>query len=837
MNNIDTPLRPHYTISSLAVLLQAECIANHSANMAASIDLLLTDSRSVAIGERTVFFALVTAQGSGHSYIEQLYQKGVRCFVVERLNEGWTQLEAAVFLRVPNTLQALQHLAERHRQCIAHPVIGITGSNGKTTVKEWLYQLMMGWRRVVRSPRSYNSQIGVPLSVWLLGTPAEIGIIEAGISQIGEMATLAPIVAPTIGVLTNISDAHQEHFDSLEQKCLEKLQLFESANVLIYNADDSLISSCISKSNLRAKLLGWSLTDSHALLWIRTCRPLDAHTTFIAYSYLGFEGEFVLPFTDEAAIQNALHCLAVCLYLRMPQQKIANQMERLEPVAMRLEVMQGVRGCTLINDSYNSDFHSLDIALDFMARRAKDQRKILIISELELPHGETAKEFYQRVAERVKCRGVDEVLAIGQEFCAYQPIFAPLAISTFPSTDALYQSGVLTRLHDSVVLLRGGRTWGFDALLDTLLHQVHETTLEVNLSALVDNYNYYRALLPQSVRLMCMVKADAYGAGAIEVSQALQEHHVDYLAVAVADEGVALRKAGITANIVVMNPERSAFRSLFTHGLQCEVYSFDLLEALIAAAEREEIIHYPIHIKLDTGMSRLGFSPEHDMPRLIARLQKQQAVSVCSVFSHLAGSDSEVHDSFTQEQYKRFKHGAERLCAAFPHHTIIRHICNSAAIERFPQMHEDMCRLGLGLYGISPITGNLLHNVMTLRTTLLQIHTLAAGESVGYSRRTIVERDTRIAVLPIGYADGLNRLLSNRKGYCLVNGQKADYLGNICMDVCMIDVTDIDCKVGDTAIIFGEKLSPTTLAEILNTIPYEVLTRVSERVKRVYYRD
>lgn len=826
--------RQQYTIAQISSIIGAEYIPAPQASERLVIELLLTDSRSLSIGEYTAFFALVTPQGNGHSYIESLYQQGVRCFVVEVLPMGWQQMEGANFLRVPNTLQALQQLAINHRKQITHPIVGITGSNGKTVVKEWLYQLMTGWRRVARSPRSYNSQIGVPLSIWLLGSSAEVGVIEAGISQMGEMAVLEPIIAPTIGVITNIGDVHQEYFESIEQKCSEKLRLFQQTSVLVYCADDAVVSACLAQAGLRAKLLGWSFTDSDALLWIRLCEKREKET-FIAYSYLGFEGEFILPFVDDASIQNAIHCLAVCLYLRMPQQKIANQMQHLEPVAMRLEVMPGVRGCTLINDSYNSDYHSLDIALDFMARRSQGKRKILVMSDIK-QHGENPRELYQRVATLTQQRGVDEVLAVGDELCAHQDCFMPLPIKAYPSTEHLHQSRVLNNLRDSIVLLKGARTFGFDILADTLLQKVHETTLEVNLSALERNYNHYRSLLAEDVRLMCMVKADAYGAGAVEVSKTLQEHHVDYLAVAVADEGVELRKAGITANIVVMNPERSAFRTLFAHGLQCEVYSFDLLESLIEAAEREGMTHFPVHIKLDTGMSRLGFSPEEDMPVLIKRLQAQQAVSVRSVFSHLVGSDGEEHDTFTRLQYERFKQGADTLCQAFSH-PIVRHICNSAAIERFPEMHEGMCRLGLGLYGISPITGQLLHNVMTLRTTILQTHRLAAGESVGYSRKTVVERDTRIAVLPIGYADGLNRLLSNGHGYCLVNGQRAPYLGNICMDVCMIDVTDIACEVGDTAIIFGEKLSPTLLANMLNTIPYEILTRVSERVKRVYYRE
>ena len=529
-------------------------------------------------------------------------------------------------------------------------------------------------------------------------------------------------------------------------------------------------------------------------------------------------------------------CLAVCLYLHVDAAVIAQRMARLEPVAMRLEVKQGVRGCILINDSYNSDVNSLDIALDFMQRRPDrvGMRKTLILSDIS-QSGMPREQLYAQVAEMVNRRGVDRLIGVGPDLSAMQDLFKIDAVF-YPTTKALLESGKVGRLRNEMVLLKGARAYNFEALTELLSLKVHETILEVDLAAIAANLNYFRSFMRPETKIACMVKASAYGAGSVEIAKTLQDRGVDYLAVAVADEGADLRKAGITSNIIIMNPEMSSFNTLFAYDLEPEVYDFSLLEALIRAAKQQGITNFPIHIKLDTGMKRLGFDPLRDMPALIDRLHHQAALIPRSVFSHFVGSDSPAFDAFSDHQFELFDKASQQLQAAFPH-KILRHICNSAGIERFPQRHLDMVRLGLGLYGVDPIDNHIINNVTTLKTTILQIRDVQAGETVGYSRKGVLERNSRIAAIPIGYADGLNRHLGNRHAYCLVNGRKAYYVGNICMDVCMIDVTDIPCKEGDSVEVFGPHLPITVLSDALETIPYEILTSVSNRVKRIYYQE
>lgn len=818
------------SIEEIASVIGAKRIGNHPAH----IDWILTDSRSLCFPEETLFFALKTKRNDGHKYIADLYERGVRNFVVGTLTTEPDSYPDANFLVVGSPLKALQRLASRHREQFQVPVVGITGSNGKTIVKEWLYQILSPERIITRSPRSYNSQIGVPLSVWMMNEHTELGIFEAGISEMGEMEALKPIIQPTIGVLTNIGGAHQENFTSLQDKCLEKLQLFKDCDVIVYNGDNELISSCVSKSLFTAREIAWSTKDNERPLFIESIQKDDTGTT-IKYRYLGFFKEYRIPFIDDASIENSLHCLAVALYLMVSPEDIAERMLHLEPIAMRLEVKEGKNGCILINDSYNSDFASLDIALDFMARRTEDKerKRTLILSDI-LETGQSGKLLYRQVAELVHSRGVNRIIGVGEEISASASRFE-IEKNFFRSTSELIESGILSTLKNEVVLIKGARMFHFDQITDLLELKVHETILEINLNALTDNLNFYRNKLKPETKMVCMVKASAYGAGSFEIAKTLEDHRVDYLAVAVADEGADLRKAGIGSSIIIMNPEVTAFKTMFDYRLEPEVYSFHLLEELIKAAEREGATNCPIHIKIDTGMHRLGFDPA-DMPRLIERLKRQSAVIPRSVFSHLVGSDAERFDAFTRHQIETFEQAAAELQAGFSH-KILRHICNTAGIQRYPGAQFDMVRLGIGLYGIDPFTNQMLHNVTTLKTTILQIHDVPADETVGYSRKGVLNRNSRIAALPIGYADGLNRHLGNGKGYCLVNGQKAPYVGNICMDVCMIDVTDIDCKEGDKAIIFGDELPVTVLSDILDTIPYEILTSVSERVKRVYYQD
>ena len=820
-----------YTIENVTALIGARRFG-HSATR---VEWLLTDSRSLVFPETTLFFALRTKVGDGHRYVADLYRRGVRNFVVGTLPaEHETAFPDANFLQVMSPLKALQRLAERHREEHDIPVIGVTGSNGKTVVKEWLYQLLSPTLHVTRSPKSYNSQVGVPLSVCLLGEHSEIGIFEAGISQPGEMAALRAIIQPTIGVMTNIGPAHQENFESVEEKCHEKLSLFQDAKVLVYCADDAVVDECVATSLLRGERLAWSRRNPSAALFVSAVETLERGTR-ITYRFHGAEAAMTIPFTDEASTVNCIHCLAVLLSLNFSAEEIASRMKRLEPVAMRLEVIQGVRNCTLINDTYNSDAASLDIALDFMARRPEIQnkQKVLILSDM-FQTGLPATELYAKVAELLNRRAIDHFIGVGPEISHAHSLFL-MKKSFFPSGEALADSGLLDTLHDSLVLIKGSRPFGFEKITAALSLRVHETTLHVNLDALAGNLNYYRSFMKPETKMVCMVKASAYGAGSVEVAKTLQDRGVNYLAVAVADEGAELRRAGITAGIIVMNPEMTAFKTLFDYELEPEVYNFKLLDALIKAAEKEGIRGFPVHIKLDTGMHRLGFDPRLDLPALIDRLHHQTSVIPRSVFSHFVGSDSPDFDDFSARQFALFDEASKTLQAAFPH-KILRHICNSAGIERFPERHLDMVRLGLGLYGIDPIDNRSLQNVTTLRTTILQIRECPKGDSVGYSRRTVLERDSRIAAIPIGYADGLNRHLGNRRGYCLVNGQRADYVGNICMDVCMIDVTDTDCREGDTVEIFGDNLPPAELARLLDTIPYEILTSVSDRVKRIYFQ-
>lgn len=830
-----------YTIEEIAVQLKA----NKVGSTPATISWLLTDSRSLSFPENTLFFALVTPRGDGSRYIQNLYNRGVRNFVVAKhVRKHLAELLGqdhfypdANFLEVDNPLKALQRLAGSHRSRFSYNVVGITGSNGKTVVKEWLNQILLSEKKVVRSPRSYNSQIGVPLSIWQMSEEADVALIEAGISNLSEMDTLERIIKPTIGVLTNMGNAHQENFFSMQEKCMEKLKLFKDCDVIIYDADQELIANCVNRSMLTSREIAWSRYDMERPLFISKVDKRETETK-ISYRYLGLDNHFVIPFCDDASIENAIHCLAVALYLMISPAVIAQQMALLEPVAMRLEVKEGKNSCLIINDSYNSDLTSLGIALDFHYSRSLQQglKRTLILSDL-LETGQNAVTLYRRVAQLVASKQVQRVIGVGSHISKEITQFSTLEKACFQTTQDLVEAIRLRKVsfNNESILLKGARKFGFEAISEELELKRHETILEINLSALVDNLNFFRDKLSAHTKTMCMIKASAYGAGSYEVAKTLQEHHVDYLAVAVADEGAELRKVGITSSIVIMNPELSAFKQMFQYTLEPEVYSFHLLDKLLTEAEKEGVTNFPIHIKIDTGMHRLGFMPD-EIPALIDRLKHQNSLIPKSVFSHLVGSDSSEFDEFTRTQIARFESASEQLQAAFSH-KIIRHICNSAAIERFPEAHFDMVRLGIGLYGVHPFGDTGLKNVNTLKTTILQIKSLSPQETVGYARKGVLKRESRIAAIPIGYADGLNRKLGNGNAYCLVNGQQAPFVGNICMDVSMIDVTTIACEEGDEVIIYGEELPAAVLAEKLATIPYEILANISGRVKRVYFQD
>lgn len=822
-----------YTIEKITTRIGA----HHYGENAADVAFILTDSRSLCFPEETLFFALQTNRNDGHKYIPELYQRGVRNFVVTDVPADRAETYPdANFLKVSNTLKALQRLAERHRDEFDIPVVGITGSNGKTMVKEWLYQLLSPEMFVTRSPRSYNSQIGVPLSVWLMDEHTQVGVFEAGISKPGEMAALRAIIRPTIAVLTNLGTAHQENFSSMEAKCREKLVLFHDARTVVYDADDAIVRRIVSETDIQGETIAWSRRDKNAAFYVSEVKKEDAMSV-VSYIYKGVAGRYSLPFIDAASVSNSIICAVVALQLGLSRDALDRRMRLLEPVAMRLEVKEGQHGCTLINDSYNSDINSLDIALDFMNRRPdhKGRRHTLVLSDI-YQSGKASRELYKEVSDLALKRDVEKFIGIGPQLCAQAEEIQLPEKFFFHTVEQFIHSEVLRSLHNEVILLKGARKFGFDQVTELLVKKVHETILEVNLNNVVENLNHYRSFLKPTTKLVCMIKADAYGSGSVEIAKTLQDHRVDYLAVAVADEGVTLRRNGITANVMIMNPEMTAFKTMFDYDLEPEVYSFRLLEALIRAAEKEGITDYPVHVKLDTGMHRLGFDPTADMKRLIDRLKHQNAIIPRSVFSHFVGSDSDAFDDFSARQFALFDAGSKQLQAAFSH-KILRHMDNSAGIEHFPERQMDMCRLGLGLYGVDPRTNAMLQNVSTLKTTILQMHCVKAGETVGYSRKGVIEHDSLIAAIPIGYADGLDRRLGNRRCYCLVNGKKAPYVGNICMDVAMIDVTGIDCREGDSVEIFGDHLPVTVLSDVLETIPYEVLTGVSTRVKRVYFQD
>ena len=832
-----------YSINEIVQIIQARRYGSSKSN----INWLLTDSRSLCFPEETLFFAIQSTRNDGHKYISDLYIRGVRNFIVSHLPDSYETQQEANFLVVPSPLESLQKLAQYHRHRFHIPVVGITGSNGKTIVKEWLTTLLRPSFQITRSPRSYNSQIGVPLSVWQMNEQTEIAIFEAGISEPGEMRRLESMISPTLGIFTHLGSAHQENFISTEEKCMEKLTLMRHCDTLIYNADYSVLSSCIARSALQADLIRWSRTNPSAPIFISSIVSNEEKTTLsyrinvchnlicpknqILFSNPA-EAQFTIPFTDEASIENAINCLCASLILGLSPEEIATRSQALQPVAMRLEVKEGRNNCIIINDSYNSDLSSLDIALDFLYRRseAKGMLRTLILSDL-LETGENPSSLYRKVSRLIQNRGIHKVIAIGSEIKA---LHSP-NIHYFPTTRSFLDSSLLHSIQDEIILLKGSRSFRFERISDALTLKVHETILEIDLNALVANYNWFRSKLRPETKMVCMVKASAYGAGSLEVAKTLQDHRVDYLAVAVADEGSSLRKAGITTGIIIMNPEMSALNTLFEYELEPEVYNFRLLHALIEAARAQGITDFPIHLKIDTGMHRMGFSPS-EVPLLIRELSEQNALLPRSVFSHLVGSDSNEFDEFTLNQIRIFTEAAQKIQAAFPH-KILRHILNSAGIERFTEYQMEMVRLGIGLYGVSAIDNRIIHNVSALRSTILQIRNVPEGDTVGYSRRGKITRPSRIADIPIGYADGLNRHLGNGHASCIVNGKKAPFVGNICMDVAMIDVTDIPCQEGDSVEIFGPHQPVTVLSDLLDTIPYEILTNVSERVKRIYFQE
>ncbi|NDV79876.1 bifunctional UDP-N-acetylmuramoyl-tripeptide:D-alanyl-D-alanine ligase/alanine racemase [Dysgonomonas sp. 511] len=821
-----------YSIAKIAKIIDAR-----PANFInCDISILLTDSRQVFFPAETLFFAIETKNNDGHKYVKELYELGVRNFVVSKTYTEWNELNDVNFLIVSKPLTALQRIATHHRNEFSIPIIGITGSNGKTIVKEWLYQILYQKFNITHSPRSYNSQIGVPLSVWHINNQTELGIFEAGISQPEEMSKLEAIIRPTIGVLTNIGQAHQEGFESMKQKCLEKLELFINCEVIVCEEENELIDECMEIACLSHKRLTWSRKGSpKSPLHIIKIERQDTSST-IHYSILGMVSAFNIPFTDDASIENAIHVLATAIYLHMPIKELNERLANLEPVAMRLDIRQGKNNTTLINDSYNSDINSLNIALDFLVQRAtvKDQKKVLILSDIP-QSGLAPKELYYLASNLILNKNIDMLIGIGKEISAHKDLFAKTKNYFFETTEDFIKSDIWMDFTDMFILLKGARSFSFETINKLLEYKTHETVLDVNLDAIVHNYNFYRSKLKPNTKLICMVKADGYGTGASEVAKTLQYHKCDYLAVALAEEGVLLRKQGIKIPIIVLNSEVGGFEELANYSLEPEVYNFRILDAFIKEAKLQGINNYPIHIKIDTGMHRLGFT-EEDIPELLKRIKSQSGVRIQSVFSHLAASESWNFDDFTHQQIDTFKKTAAQIEHGC-HYPIMKHILNSAGIERFPDEQMDMVRLGISLYGVSASGLEGLRNVCTLKTTILQIKHIKPGETVGYGRKGSFDHNATIATIRIGYADGLSRQFGNGIGSVLVNGHLVPIVGNICMDLTMIDVTGIEVKEGDSVTIFGEDLSVKDLAKQINTIPYEILTSISSRVKHIYYRE
>ncbi|MCB0395925.1 MAG: bifunctional UDP-N-acetylmuramoyl-tripeptide:D-alanyl-D-alanine ligase/alanine racemase [Flavobacteriales bacterium] len=821
-----------YEMTQIADWLQGEA----SLKIPGRIRYLMTDSRKGADLSHSLFFALKGSAHDGHGFIPELFGKGYRHFVVEHMPDDQRLLDQANFIRVPDTMAALQKLAKRHRDQFSCPVIGITGSNGKTIVKEWLYQLMQEDKAIVRSPRSYNSQLGVALSVWMMAPQDELAIFEAGISQPGEMQALSRMIAPTIGLITNIGHAHDEHFKDHIQKTTEKLKLFHGCKSLIYCRDHSLIHEQVMADPALKEviLLTWSRVTKADLIIGKTKQ--DGPSTSIQATYHNKFINITIPFTDEASVENAIHCWLVMLHLGYDPETINNRMRFLNAVAMRLELKEGIHQCSVINDFYNSDLESLTIALDFLNQQQQHAKRTVILSDL-LQSGLGKEQLYREIAQRLERRQVDRLIGVGPDISSQSGLFKGEK-QFYPDTDAFLAALPGLPFHEETILLKGARSFGFERISRLLQQKAHDTVLEVNLGALIRNLNIFRSKLEPGTRIMAMVKAFSYGSGTYEVANALQFHRVDYLAVAYADEGMALRKAGITLPIMVMSPQPASFDTMFMHTLEAEIYSLSMLDTFIEAAQRRHpdlTTRVPIHIKIDTGMHRLGFL-EEELNQMIVKIRNSRILQIKSIFTHLAASDEPVHDDFSHEQIQRFKRCADAVQPHFAY-PIMRHVLNTSGIQRFPEAQFDMVRLGIGLYGLTPVGGLDLHPAGTLKTTITQIKKVQPGDSIGYGRTDRAEKPMDIATVPIGYADGYNRRLGNGRCHMLVNGKPAPTIGNICMDMCMLDVTGMIAREGDEVIAFGDGLPISILAQAAETIPYEILAAISQRVKRVYYQE
>ncbi len=830
---------PHitYDIQKVAEIVKGELLCYDNEHL--TISQLITDSRKVVNQNISLFFAITGDRRDGHEFISDLIQAGVHNFVIS--NRAFIPNHAkANFIVVADALNAMQQLAQSHREQFHIPIVGITGSNGKTIIKEWLYQLLREDHHIVRSPKSYNSQIGVPLSVWQIQAEDNLGLFEAGISKPDEMQKLERMIQPTIGIFTNIGQAHDENFVSQEYKINEKLKLFINCSKLIYCKDYLDIQESINQSTQITSQLThftWSRKAKADLQIGRIAK--QEHETEIQGIYKNNFINIRIPFIDEASIENAIHCWALMLYLDYENDIIAQRMELLSPVAMRLEMKEGINNCIIINDSYNSDIGSLTIALDFINQQKQFNKRTVILSDI-LQSGKDEKQLYEEVASLIARKNVQRLIGIGSGISHQQDLFL-LEKKFFATTDDFLREYNYSWFGNETILIKGARAFGFERISKALQQKAHETVLEINLNAVVHNLNLFRSRLKPETKLMAMVKAFAYGSGSFEIANVLQFHRVDYLAVAYADEGVELRKAGITLPIMVMNPEEQSFDAMINYKLEPELYSFKVLSHFTDALKRrgEELSNnrFPVHIELETGMRRLGFE-EDELNELVMRIKNNKHIRIASVFSHLVASDESVHDEFTQNQIQLFKKMSERITQHFSY-PILRHILNSSGIIRFPEAQFEMVRLGIGLHGVAPTANEQrqMQMVSTLKTTISQIKHLHTGDTIGYSRKGIAKKEMTIATVGIGYADGLSRRLGNGVGKMLVMGQFAPIVGSICMDMTMIDITGIPAREGTEVIIFGPDYTILELANQMGTIPYEVLTSISSRVKRVYYHE
>ncbi|MCW3462865.1 bifunctional UDP-N-acetylmuramoyl-tripeptide:D-alanyl-D-alanine ligase/alanine racemase [Chitinophaga nivalis] len=811
------------------------------------IDHLLLDSRKLSFPETSLFIALVSPRRNAHQYIEELYRKGVSNFIVSE-PVPLENYPNANFILVKDTLQALHTLVASHRHQFHIPVIGITGSNGKTIVKEWLYQLLEKDYNIVRSPKSYNSQIGVPLSVWQMKAEHQLAIFEAGISQPGEMVNLEKIIRPTIGIFTNIGEAHSEGFLNIRQKINEKLVLFAKSDILIYCKDYLALNECVlafhnqvgKKENQEGgpELFSWS-RKTDADLRIISADKNDNHTRIDAL-YKQEPLHITIPFVDEGSIENAIHCWALMLYLGKEQEVIQQRMDQLNNIAMRLELKQGINNSSVINDSYNLDLGSLTIALDFLQQQQQHATRTVILSDI-LQSGKSDASLYEEVADLLQKKGINRLIAIGKNISREKKCFQQiegLKTQFFTTTDEYIQQFNADDFENETILVKGSRVFQFERIGKLLEQKAHQTILEINLSAIAHNVKLYQSLVKPGTRLMAMVKAFSYGSGSFEIANLLQFHGVDYLAVAYADEGVELRRAGITMPIMVMNPEPASFDAILHWNLEPEIYSMQILQQFMEEVSAAGKTDFPIHIKLDTGMHRLGFV-KSEVTALAQILTTTPVMKVQSIFSHLAASEDPEKDALTQQQGKLFFDMSHELQKALGY-TVIRHIANSAAISRHPELHLDMVRLGIGMYGIDSSNGiqDQLRQVSTLKTTIAQLKHLEPGDTVGYGARWAASEPSVTATVRIGYADGYPRRLSNGIGKMLIRGKLAPVVGTIAMDMLMLDVTHIpDVMEGDEVIVFGPGLPVQELADWAQTIPYEILTGISQRVKRVYFQE